>query len=129
MINRIDNDWYWGHTTVLIDNEGRGLLYISQRGDEPDRAVIHGVQVMSEHHHKGIGTELMNRAISIIEENNNITQIDLFVNKNDLWIVDWYKTFGFEITDGYDYPSKKYEYYMIKTEQMDMDIEMKNKEK
>lgn len=116
MINRIDNNWCWEHTTFLIDNEGRGLLYIVQRNDQPECITICGLQVMPEHQRKGIGNSLMNEAINIIKtEKDKVKEICLYANKNDEWIINWYKKYGFEIVDDkYEYETKEYEHYMIK---------------
>ena len=54
----------------FIDQDGEWIAELTYVKSGPDRIVIDHTEVDEEHRHKGLGTELVKRAVEYARENN-----------------------------------------------------------
>lgn len=92
--NRIGNALF-----ALLDDQPIGTVsyYFEDRLKIKHIANIVGMYVTNEYRNQGIGSKLIDKAISSIKENNVILKIKLSVNPEQVYAVRLYKKYGFDI--------------------------------
>lgn len=103
------NNWYWGETHTIISEDGKGVVDVQFDNTMPNVAFIKGLSVFVGERKKGLGTRLMHHAH---EEGRAMGKefAQLCANKEQNWLVDWYKELGYKILY-----SDEHEYTMIKS--------------
>ena len=86
------NKWCWGKSTIIIIENGEGIVTVSFDSSEPDEAVITGLSVHQPSRRKGLGTRLLYLAEEEAKE-NGMHKLVIYVEKNT-FIYRWYN-FGF----------------------------------
>lgn len=88
------NEWWWGKTYQIITKDGYGTVEIQFDDSYPSIAFIKGLSVYKSKRKQGIGTELINWCNNFAIE-KGYPFLQLSVNKEQDWLVNWYKTLGF----------------------------------
>lgn len=100
--------WWWGETLVLVARDGLSTVEIQYDDNYPSIAFIKGLSVYQSVRQKGIGTELLKLCEEIAkDEGYKFTQ--LTANKEQDWLVEWYKSSGYQII-----MKDKHEFTMLK---------------
>lgn len=95
----IENRWKWGYTVTLIQ-DGCGTLEI-QFEDGFGWGYICGLMVHPSRRRQGIATELMRKAEEVIRR-EGYDEAQLKVEKEQYWVVEWYKRLGYKMIYDYD---------------------------
>lgn len=90
------NNWWWGKTITLISTDGYSTVELQFADDMPNVAVIKGLMVFTTRQKEGYGTEMMNLCEHIARK-EEIKFLQLSANKEEDWLVEWYKRLGFVI--------------------------------
>ncbi len=77
----------------FIEENGRVIAYLRAFYDEDDRKTVRIGRVLSLHHRKGLGSELMAQSLSYIKEN---MQPDVIAVHSQEYICCFYEKFGFK---------------------------------
>ena len=103
------NQWWWGVSETIIVDGGIGVVEIQYDYDMPNTGFIKGLSVLEGRRQQGIGTELINACVcSAINRGKKFLQLDVEQDKE--WLIEWYKRLGFEILS-----REKNTYIMIKS--------------
>jgi ribosomal protein S18 acetylase RimI-like enzyme len=80
------------------DDELVGILYFSQNDRKKEQHIgeINGFVVKKAQQGRGIGRQLLNRALFLIQQNKVIEQVNLSVSSNNENAIRLYQSFGFE---------------------------------
>jgi ribosomal protein S18 acetylase RimI-like enzyme len=102
-IETLESNLFKNHTYFCISSYGIdvGFLDVEINYPEEGNIKIHKIYVLPEYQGKGIGFELIQRAMNFAIE-NQMNSMSLQVNRNNK-AVDFYKRFGFEIIDEQDF--------------------------
>lgn len=98
-----NSTWYWGKSVMIVKDDGMAM--ISVKFDEktfPNTGYICSLLVHESHQKKGFGYRMMKLAIDSCRE-QGVGFVRLHVNKNQEWLVDWYKRLGFKELSRDDY--------------------------
>jgi ribosomal protein S18 acetylase RimI-like enzyme len=90
------NIWWWGVSYTLIAQNGVGVVDIQFDYDMPNTGYIKRLSVLENYRKEGLGTELIN-ACTCIAVNKGMKFLQLDVQFDNEWLVNWYKRLGFEI--------------------------------
>lgn len=96
MIKTVKERWWWGWSEHLI--APGGTMEIQYDDDFPGWGWLCGLVVVKEERKKGIGRALMEKAEELIRESGK-TVMRLGIEKDRLWIIEWYKRLGFSVLD------------------------------
>ena len=94
---KIENTWSWGVSIDIIRTDGIGIICVKLDNDYPITAFISDLTVHLHYRDNGIGRELMDKALEVAKE-KGMKFAELNADKNNDWLVAWYKSLGFEIT-------------------------------
>lgn len=87
-----------GKETFLIAHEGKQLAgYISVYVEE-DTGYIASIAVDNNFRRQGIGRQLIQHIIDILQRNNKVTSIELHVRKSNHAAIELYKSLGFKVS-------------------------------
>lgn len=101
--------WYWGRSLTVISNDGLATIDIQFDNECPSLAYLNGLSVHSSVRRKGIASKLMKYCIAVCER-QGYSFIQLRADKDNKWLVDWYKRLGFVVLK-----EEQHEYVMLKT--------------
>ena len=88
------NRWWWGCTFTLITGDGLGIVELQVDDNYPSIAFVKGLSVIDSERRKGLGKELMEHCELIaLREQKKFLQLS--VNKEQDWLVEWYQRLGF----------------------------------
>ena len=88
------NKWWWGNTFTLIAGEGLGIVEVQLDDNYPSIAFVKGLSVLESERQKGLGKELLDQCVILaLREQKQFLQLS--VNKENNWLVRWYKRLGF----------------------------------
>ena len=87
------NTWWWGKTITLLSTDGYSTVELQFDNSLPNMAVIKGLMVFSTRQREGYATEMMNLCEHIAKK-EGAKFLQLSVNKEQGWLVDWYKRLG-----------------------------------
>lgn len=90
------NTWWWGKTVTLVSKDGYSTVEIQFDNSLPNIAVIKGLMVFTTRQKEGYGTEMLNLCHEVARK-EKAQFLQLSVNKEQDWLVDWYRRFGFVI--------------------------------
>lgn len=91
-----ENTWWWGKSISIIESCGNASVDIKFDSTRPLTAYIEGLIVGIYSRKQGIATELMNLCEHFASERECLF-LELSVDKEETWLVDWYKRLGFVI--------------------------------
>lgn len=91
------NKWWWGCTFTLVTDNGNGIVELQIDNNYPSTAFVKGLSVLEKDRWKGIGSELIEHC-ELIAQREGKSLLQLTVNKEQEWLVDWYKRIGFQRT-------------------------------
>lgn len=102
-LETLENNFKSNHTYFCISSNGEDVGFLDVELNHPllGNMKIQKIYVLPEFHGKGIGFELMKKALDFAKE-NRMNSMSLQVNRNNS-AVEFYKRFGFEITDEQDF--------------------------
>ena len=103
------NTWWWGKTITLVSKDGYSTVELQFDDNYPSIAFIKGLSVFSTHRKEGYGTEIMG-CCEAVAKKEGYTFLQLSVNKEQDWLVEWYKHLGFVII-----MKDEHEFTMLKT--------------
>lgn len=90
------NTWWWGKTITLVSTDGYSTVELQFDNSLPNIAVIKGLMVFQPRLREGYGTEMMNICEHIAKK-EGAKFLQLSANKEQDWLVDWYKRLGYTI--------------------------------
>lgn len=90
------NKWWWGETLTLVARDGLSTVEIQYDDNYPTIAFIKGLSVYQSARQEGIGTELL-KLCEEIAKNEGYLFTQLTANKEQEWLVKWYKSSGYQI--------------------------------
>lgn len=88
------NSWVWGKSTIIVLEDGLGIVTISFENDNPDEATITGLSVHESARRRGLGTELVRLAEEEARD-NGAKRVVLFSDENT-FTYKWYQSLGYE---------------------------------
>lgn len=88
------NEWKWGKSFYLIEEDGTATISVSVTNDEPEQAYISGLSVLKGHRRKGLGTMFMNMAL--VEAKSLGCKYAYLMADKDSFVFEWYKRMGFK---------------------------------
>ena len=88
------NTWCWGKSTIIVLENGKGIVTVSFENENPNEATITGLSVHESARRKGLGTKLVKLAEEEAKE-FGVKRIILFSDENS-FTYNWYKSLGFE---------------------------------
>lgn len=103
------NIWWWGVSETLITQNGVGVVEIQFDYDMPKTGYVKGLSVLENCRKRGLGTELL-KACEKKAREKKMKFLQLDVQFDNEWLVNWYKRLGFEILS-----REKNTYIMIKS--------------
>lgn len=89
-----ENDWWWGHSTTFVADDGKSMIELSVAEDTPDFGWLRCLMVHDSVQRKGRASEIMKFAEDEARL-RDISCLGLAVNKSE-WKKDWYLRLGFE---------------------------------
>ena len=90
------NKWWWGESIDIIRKDGLGAICVKFDKQYPTTAFFCDLTVFELTRRQGIGTELMNHAHAVARKFGKLyAQLD--VDKENQWLIDWYKDWGFDV--------------------------------
>ena len=99
--------WWWGETVEIILLSGQGIIEVQLVKSTPNIAYLSGLSVLPECRRQQLGKQLIEYATNIaIDKRKKFLQLS--VEKNKEWLINWYKRLGFEI-----WSEEEHEYSMI----------------
>lgn len=90
------NTWWWGKTITLVSKDGYSTVELQFDNNYPSIAFIKGLSVFTSRRNEGYGTELMG-CCEAIAKKEGMTFLQLSANKEQDWLVEWYKRLGFVV--------------------------------
>lgn len=88
--------WWWGETVKIILSSGQGTIEVQLDKSTPNIAYFSGLSVLPECRRKQLGKQLIEYATNIaIDKGKKFLQLS--VEKNNEWLINWYKRLGFDI--------------------------------
>ena len=90
------NTWWWGKTITLVSKDGYSTVELQLDDNYPSTAFIKGLSVFSTRRKEGYGTEIMG-CCEAVAKKEGYTFLQLSVDKEQDWLVEWYKHLGFVI--------------------------------
>ena len=88
------NTWVWGKSTIIVLNNGVGIVTVSFENDNPSEATITGLSVHENSRNKGLGTELIKLAEQEAKE-NGVKRLVLFSDEKS-FTYEWYQRLGYK---------------------------------
>lgn len=92
-----ENIWWWGKTYDIILDNGKGIVELQLEDDTPLTAYIRGLSVTLSARQNGLGRKLLTTCEDIAVLKNK-KFLMLSVDKKNIWLTEFYKKIGFEIT-------------------------------
>lgn len=89
------NTWWWGKTITLVSKDGYSTVEIQFDKNLPNTAFIKGLMTFTTRQKEGYGTEMM-KLCEYIAKKEKMKFLQLSANKEQDWLVEWYKRLGFE---------------------------------
>ena len=85
---------------ALADDRPVGMIvYVFDQGVKSRHiAEIYGFYVSADYRSEGVGTKLLERALSLIRKNKRIIKVELAVNPEQRMAVEMYRSAGFVVT-------------------------------
>lgn len=102
------NTWWWGKTITLVSKDGYSTVELQFDNNYPTIAFIKGLSVFQTRRKEGYGTEIMS-CCEAVAKKEGYTFLQLSVNKEQDWLVEWYERLGFTIIQ-----IDEHEYIMLK---------------
>ena len=90
------NDWWWGKTTTLIHKDGIATVELQFDNNYPTVAFIKGLSVFDLYRKKGYGKQMLRLCEDIAKKEGKLF-LQLSVDKDCEWLVNWYKREYFDI--------------------------------
>lgn len=103
------NKWWWGETITLVVKNGCAVVEIQFDNNYPTIAFVKGLIVQEDKRRERIGTKLL-RTCERIAKDEGYLFTQLCANKEQDWLVEWYKSLGYHIIMKDDH-----EFTMLKT--------------
>ena len=103
------NTWWWGKTITLVSKDGYSTVELQFDYNYPSIVFIKGLSVFQTRRKEGYGTEIMG-CCEAVAKKEGYTFLQLSVNKEQDWLVEWYKHLGFVII-----MKDEHEFTMLKT--------------
>lgn len=96
-MDRIETHFYWGIAITVLPREFCGSVEVQLTNGFLD-GYICGLCVHPDERNQGHGRTLMAEAEQIIKEHGR-NDSTLYVEKEFQWLVDWYRSQGYEIVE------------------------------
>lgn len=102
------NQWWWGESITMIYDIGVGIVELQFCDDMPNMAFIRALSVQPYYRQKGIGRYML-AACGELARHNDVPFLQLNVDRNEEWLVNWYQRRGFVVTgeDDHEYRMTK----------------------
>ena len=99
--------WWWGETVKIFLPSGEGIIEVQLDKSTPNTAYLSGLSVLPECRCQQLGKQLIEYATNVaIDKGKKFLQLS--AEKNNEWLVNWYKRLGFEV-----WSEEEHEYSMI----------------
>ena len=99
--------WWWGETVKIFLSGGEGTIEVQLDKSTPNTAYLSGLSVLPESRRQQLGKQLIEYATNVaIDKGKKLLQLS--AEKNNDWLVNWYKRLGFEV-----WSEEEHEYSMI----------------
>ena len=99
--------WWWGETVKIFLSSGEGIIEVQLDKSTPNTAYLSGLSVLPECRRQQLGKQLIEYATNVaIDKGKKFLQLS--AEKNNEWLINWYKRLGFEI-----WSEEEHEYSMI----------------
>lgn len=89
-----NNTWFWGKSTIIVTNDGCGVVTVQFENDCPEEANICGLSVYIDKRNNGYGNMLLKEAEQVAKENGK--KYLLISAEHNSWIEYWYIRQGFK---------------------------------
>ena len=99
--------WWWGETVNIFLSNGEGTIEVQIEKSNPNTAYFRGLSVLPESRRHQLGTQLIAYATKVAID-KGLKFLQLTADKNNYWLVNWYKRLGFEI-----WSEEEHEYVMV----------------
>ena len=99
--------WWWGETVNIFLSNGEGTIEVQIEKSTPNTAYFRGLSVLPESRRHQLGTQLIAYATKVAID-KGLKFLQLTADKNNDWLVNWYKRLGFEI-----WSEEEHEYVMV----------------
>ncbi len=96
-IIRHDNLWWWGKSSTLILDNGKGMIEVSVENDLPDAACIQSLMVHESVRQQGIADALLTLAEETAKQ-LGCEQVYLCARKGT-FLIPWYERRGYNVYD------------------------------
>lgn len=90
------NYWYWGKSVDIIHKDCTAMVCV--KFDEksfPKCGYICNLSVLETERKKGLGTKMMQYALTSCKD-NNMNFARLHVDAKNIWLQEWYERLGFK---------------------------------
>lgn len=104
-----ENKWWWGKSYDIILGGGVAIVELQMEDEFPLNAYVRGLSVVDEERRKGLAKKLLATCEDIARLNKK-SYLYLCVDKGNIWLTEFYKNQGFEVThvDEHEYQMTKY---------------------
>ena len=99
--------WWWGETVNIFLSNGEGTIEVQIEKSTPNTAYFRGMSVLPDSRRHQLGTQLIAYATKVAID-KGLKFLQLTADKNNDWLVNWYKRLGFEI-----WSEEEHEYVMV----------------
>ncbi len=102
------NQWWWGESITMIYDICVCLVELQICNDMPNMAFIKALSVLPYYRQRGIGGYML-AACEELARHNDVPFLQLNVDRNEEWLVNWYQRRGFVVTgeDDHEYRMTK----------------------
>ena len=88
------NKWPFGNSTIIVLDNGYGIVKVSYETAYPDECTIIGLTVHESKRQQGLGNKLLQEAEKEAKEYYKINKVCLYTDKTN-FTYDWYKRHGY----------------------------------
>ena len=88
------NEWKWGKSFYLIEEDGTATISVSITNEEPEQAYFSALSVYEPRRNEGRGRKMILSAIDIAKENG--CKYAYLMADKDSFVFEWYKRLGFK---------------------------------
>ena len=88
------NEWKWGKSFYLIEEDGTATISVSITNDEPEQAYLGALSVYEPRRNEGRGKKMMCLAMNIARDNG--CKYAYLLADKDSFVFEWYKRMGFK---------------------------------
>ena len=88
------NNWKWGRSFTIIENDATAVIEFTVSNDEPELAYLKGLSVHCDSRKEGLGNKMLDTAMTQAKRNG--CKYAYLHAEKDSFVFDWYKRKGFK---------------------------------